>query len=243
MRWTFQRSDAVVANSSFTLRLLEQRGVTNGVIAYCGVDRRGSQSMRAATPTVLSVGRLVRRKGFDRTIEALPTVLRRFPNLRYEIVGAGPDEAYLRAQVRKLGLEDHVAFLGPIDDEAVARAYSRAWCFVLPTRNLAGGDVEGFGIVYLEAAMAGLPSIGGHSCGAEDAIEDGKSGLLVDGDDSRQIAQAILSLFEDPERAREMGEYGRERAESEFTWERVAARIVESLSAARVTTPAKTSVA
>jgi phosphatidyl-myo-inositol dimannoside synthase len=233
LRWTFQRSDAVVANSSFTRRMLEQRGVTTGVICYCGVDRRPLHRTPASRPTILSVGRLVQYKGFDRTIEALPSVLSRFPDLRYEIAGGGPYEARLRMHVRELGLQDHVAFLGPMHHEDVAQAYERAWCFVLPTRNLLGGGVEGFGIVYIEAAMAGLPCIGSHSSGAEDAIEDGKSGILVDANDTKQIAQAIISLLEDPERAREMGQYARLRAEREFTWEHVAARIMEPLSRGR----------
>jgi phosphatidyl-myo-inositol dimannoside synthase len=230
MRWAFRRADAVVANSTSTAQILAQRGVRSSTVSYCGVSFAPMNRAPAKHPRLLSVGRLVRRKGFDRTIEALPIVLERFPQLQYEIVGAGPDDEYLRGRVRDLGLENHVRFLGEISDDALAKAYARAWCFVLPTRKVQG-DIEGFGIVYLEAAMAGLPAIGGHGCGAEDAIDNGRSGILVDGDDVSQIAAAIIAVLEDPERSRSMGEYGRARAQTEFGWERVASRITESLPA------------
>ncbi|MGZ3505779.1 MAG: glycosyltransferase family 4 protein [Vulcanimicrobiaceae bacterium] len=230
MQLVFHRADVAVANSAFTKRLLVEAKIqTPIVVSRCGIDRAPLYRAPAAVPTILSVGRLVRRKGFDMMIEALPALLDRFANLRYEIVGVGPDCARFRERVRELGLDDHVAFLGDISDEELQQAYARAWCFALPTRRVGTGDVEGFGIVYLEAAMAGLPSIGGLNSGAEDAIADGKSGLLVDGNDPAAIARAVGYLLADPDRARALGQYGRNRALNEFTWRLTADTIMRSL--------------
>lgn len=236
MRWTFARADAVVANSAFTQRLLAERGVTTCAVVYCGTGLQAVERSETRHPTVLSVCRLIRRKGIDRTIQALPAVVARVPDLRYEVVGAGPELPSLLQLVRRLRLENHVRFLGQVEEGELVRAYARASCFVLPARN-AGGDVEGFGIVYLEAAIAGVPAIGGRGCGAEEAIEDGKTGILVDGDYPEQIAAAILQIIENPVQASAMGRYAQARARRLFTWERVASRIMNSLSPASPTAP------
>nr|MDQ6930549.1 glycosyltransferase family 4 protein [Candidatus Eremiobacteraeota bacterium] len=168
MQWTFGRAHAAVANSTFTARLLKEAGCSEEpVLARCGVDPVTIPPAPAAVPTILSVGRLVKRKGFDRTIQALPPLIEKFPELRYEIIGVGPDDAYFREQAAQQGVASHVFFLGDVDDAEVRAAYARAWCFALPTRRVGVGDVEGFGIVYLEAAMASLPAVGGRNSGAE----------------------------------------------------------------------------
>ena len=229
MRATFARADVRVANSAFTAAILKAAGVRGeAVLARCGVEPRPLRRQTAAAPTILSVGRLVRRKGFDKTLEAMARLSLRFPTLRYEIVGVGPDEAYLRQLAHDLGVAPRVRFLGDVSDAELQEAYSRAWCFSLPTRRV-GGDVEGFGIVYLEAAMAALPSIGGKHSGAEDAIDDGRSGILVDGEDVAGIASALDVLLSNPSGAQAMGSYGRERALAEFTWSGAARTIMNAL--------------
>lgn len=230
MRAAFGRADVVVANSAFTASILAEAGVgKTPAIARCGVEPTVLRRAPSRCPTILSVGRLVRRKGFDRTIEAVATLRGRFPDVRYEIAGSGPDDAYLRDLVAAHGLQEHVTFLGRVSDDELADAYARAWCFSLPTRRV-GADVEGFGIVYLEAAMAGLPAIGGRNCGAEEAIENGRSGLLVDGDDVCSIAAAIEALLSDRERANRMGAYGRMRALKDFTWSAAAQSVMSALA-------------
>lgn len=233
MRAVFARADVAAANSGYTARLLAQAQIpARVVLARCGIDPAPMVRAAAANPTVLSVGRLVRRKGFDMMIEALPLLLRRFPTLRYEIVGVGPDIAAFQNRVRELDLQRNVAFLGDITDEELQQAYSRAWCFALPTRRVGAGDVEGFGIVYLEAAMAGLAAVGGLDSGAEDAIADGKSGLLVDGKDANAIASAVGYLLADPDRSRAMGDFGRNRALDEFAWRIGAENVMRALGRA-----------
>jgi phosphatidyl-myo-inositol dimannoside synthase len=229
MRYVFEHADAIIANSHFTRDLLIQAGVKQPVsIVLPGIDAAPIEPARAPQPTLLSVGRLIARKGFDKVIEALPRVLRRFPSARYEIVGAGPQRAELESLARHCGVIDHVTFLGALDDVQLRAAYARAWCFVLPVRA-SGNDVEGFGLVYLEAALADLPTIGGRGSGAEDAIAADETGLLVDGTSGDAVAEAILALLEDPARAARMGIHGRERALANFTWRGTAAKIASAM--------------
>lgn len=232
MRTVFGRADVIFANSAFTCSLLKLAGVNREpVITYCGVDSRPVlDTMRANDPTIVSVGRLVPRKGFDRVIAALAVLRLTVPNVRYEVVGAGPDRGRLTELARRLGVAEHVRFLGAIDDDALQRAYQRAWCFALPVRN-DGGSVEGFGIVYLEAAVAGLPVIGGRGSGADEALADGVTGYLVDGDDTDELARRLGRLLTDPELANAMGRRGRERALAEFTWSHIAGKINAAMEA------------
>jgi phosphatidylinositol alpha-1,6-mannosyltransferase len=219
MRYAFSRADAVLANSNYTKNLLTQAGITERVhVVPLGVDMVPVEPTPSDCPTILSVGRLIERKGFDRIIESLEPLISEFPLLRYEIVGAGPDSARLQALARELGVQAHVRFHGKLGDDDIRAAYARAWCFALPVRAV-GSDVEGFGIVYLEAAMARLPSIGGVDSGATDAIVDGITGYLVDGDDRAAVLQAVAALLGDPVEARRMGERGFERAKT-YTWRR-----------------------
>ena len=219
MQYVYGCSDVVLANSRFTKDLLAGAGVTRRVsVVSPGVDVVPIAPARSLEPTVLSVGRLVKRKGFDRIVFALAALTSRFPTIRYEIVGNGPYRAQLEDLVRKHGLGDRVVFHGVLSDADVQRAYARAWCFALPVRAV-DGDVEGFGIVYLEAAMARLPALGGLHSGAGDAIVDGVTGLLVDGNDVVAVTDALAKIFENREEAERMGDRAFDRAKT-FTWQR-----------------------
>jgi phosphatidylinositol alpha-1,6-mannosyltransferase len=232
MRWVFQHADVIVANSAFTRGLLLRAGVRNQIdVVHLGIDEVSIAPARASVPTILSVGRLTPRKGFDRVIEALPAIVAAVPSARYEIVGDGPQRAELERLAQHLGVAAHVVFHGPIDDAAAREAYARAWCFALPVRTI-GDDVEGFGLVYLEAALAGLPAIGGIRSGAEDAIVSDVTGLLVDGDSAPAVADAIRTLLLDPDRAAAMGANGRQRALEHFTWRENAAGIAALMDGA-----------
>ncbi len=218
MRWVFRRADVVIANSTFTQRLALAAGVQRAIsVAPCGVDPAVIPHRPGAEPTILSVGRLVSRKGFDRTIEAVAHLQASFPALRYELIGDGPDRARLEALADVCGVRDRVRFLGEVDDATLRAAYERAWCFAMPSRT-EREDVEGFGIVYLEAAMAGLPVVAGKGTGGEEAVVDGVTGTLVDPHDPHAIATALHGLLAAPERAGALGEAGRARALAEFTW-------------------------
>jgi phosphatidylinositol alpha-1,6-mannosyltransferase len=216
MRFVFARADRVVANSGAVAQRLRALGLARDVaIVFPGVDPFPLARRPAPAPTVVFVGRLVARKGIDRLIDAV--ALLRDRNIALHVVGSGPQRDVLVARARDAGIGDKVLFSGAVDDGARNEALARAWCFAMPARR-EGGDIEGFGIVYLEAAMAGLATIGGRDCGAEDAIEDGVTGLLVDGNNTDAIASAIAALIDDPARAAAMGIAGRERALQRFTW-------------------------
>ena len=228
MLFVYRRADVILANSRFTKALLARVGVTANVrLVTLAVDGTPIVPARAAQPTVVSVGRLIARKGFDRTIEAIATLASDFPDLRYVIVGAGPQHGALVALARELGVAERVTFLGRVSDDELHAAYANAWCFALPTR-LVVDDVEGFGLVFLEAAMAELPSIGGTDSGAVDAIVDGETGYLVDGTDSHAIANALRGLLSNPIAAAAMGRRARDRALT-FTWDRTVDEVLAAL--------------
>lgn len=179
---------------------------------------------------IISVGRLVHRKGQDRLIESLPEVLARFSNAHLLLVGTGPHQEHLTTLVTKLGLQESVTFVGRIQLEELPLYLSLAEIFAMPSRDrLAGLEVEGLGIVYLEASSCALPVIVGRSGGAPDALIDGETGILVDGNDKKEIAQSCIALLSDPHRAREMGERGREWVTSQWTWDRWAAEFRAAL--------------
>jgi phosphatidylinositol alpha-1,6-mannosyltransferase len=225
MRLTYARAKAAITISQFTEKIIREAGiVVPSAVIPPGVRLTAIQPQRSITPTILSVGRLVPRKGFDMTLRAIAELTNEFPNLRYEIVGDGPQRQELELLSDSLGIRDRVVFHGKASDQDLQAAYARAWCFSLPVRRI-GSDVEGFGIVYLEAAMAQLPCIGGRDSGATDAVADGQSGLLVDGTDVRQITEALRSILLDPERAMSMGQVGQRRAEADFQWPDAAKRI------------------
>jgi phosphatidylinositol alpha-1,6-mannosyltransferase len=175
------------------------------------------------------VGRLVARKGVDRLIEALALLPQSDAVLH--VVGDGPQRAALEALATTAGVRERVIFSGAVDDAARDRALGEAWCFAMPSRA-EGGDVEGFGIVYLEAAMAGVPAIGGRGSGADEAIAHGETGLLVDGRDARALAAALERILDDREGAAAMGAAARQRALRSFSWQRNARAVAGQLDLA-----------
>lgn len=231
MRFVFARADHVIAVSHFVAERVRRLGLATHVDIVCpGVDVRPGVRDPAGTPTVVFVGRLIARKGVDRLIAAIRLLGRR--DVTLQIIGDGPQRFALEALAAECGLGDQVLFAGQVSDRERDDALARAWCFAMPSRN-EGGDVEGFGIAYLEAAIAGLPSIGGKGNGADDAIVHGETGLLVDGTDERAIADAIATLIDDPQRAAAMGRAARERAERSFSWRSTAEAMLRSIALAR----------
>jgi glycosyltransferase involved in cell wall biosynthesis len=179
-------------------------------------------------PFLLSIGMLRSRKGMDLTIDAFAALADRYPTLHLVIAGDGPEAAALRARAG-----DRVHFAGAIDDETRNALLAECAVFVLANRRLSG-DVEGFGIVFLEAALHAKAVVGGRNGGVPDAVVDGVTGLLVDTSvDAAPLTAALARFLEDPELARAMGERGRARACAEFTWPARAATLVEHLGTPR----------
>jgi phosphatidylinositol alpha-1,6-mannosyltransferase len=174
--------------------------------------------------TILTVAELKKRKGVDTVLDALHLLRRRGGDrFSYLVVGDGPEKAALMEKARALGLSDSVIFTGAIPDKDLRFHYCICDMFVMMNRG-ERGDVEGFGIVFLEAAAAEKPSIGGRSGGVPDSIAEGKSGFLVDPVNAGELAEKILFLSGHPDEALEMGRFGRQRAVSLFSWPMIAGK-------------------
>jgi phosphatidylinositol alpha-1,6-mannosyltransferase len=172
---------------------------------------------------------LVKRKGIARVIRALPELLEKFPDLEYVVVGDGPEEAYLKTLAAENRVAAAVKFVGRVSDEERERLYDSASIFVLPGTD-EPDDVEGFGIVFLEAGVHGLAVVAGSVGGTAEAVLDGRTGLLVKPDDLTGLVTALERLLANPEEARLMGLSGRARALAEFTWEASAQKLTERLA-------------
>lgn len=165
---------------------------------------------------LLTIGRLVKRKGADMVLRALPIALKEIPELRYAIIGQGPAEQYLKDLIAELGLQEKVVMLSGLDTRAKNTWLAVCDAFIMPARNIAG-DYEGFGIVYLEANLLAKPVIAGWSGGVGDAVIDGLNGLRVNEEAPAEIAAAIIRLYRDASLRQSLGEQGRQRAEA-FSW-------------------------
>jgi phosphatidylinositol alpha-1,6-mannosyltransferase len=157
-------------------------------------------------------------------IRALPCIAQKIPAVKYIIVGTGEEQAALQRLAQDMGVQERVVLVGQVPDAELAAYYSASNVFIMPNRQI-GPDIEGFGIVFLEAGAAGKPVIGGKSGGTRDAILEGVTGLRVDGTSIEDIVATVMTLLSEPDKARAMGEYGRRRVEAEFTWESVVRRI------------------
>jgi phosphatidylinositol alpha-1,6-mannosyltransferase len=182
-------------------------------------------------PVVVCVSRLVQRKGQDVLIKALPQIRRRVPGAALLVVGGGPDRAELQALARSVGVERDVVFTGSVPWQELPAHYDAGDVFAMPCRTRRGGlEVEGLGIVYLEASATGLPVVAGNSGGSPDAVLEGETGHVVDGSRVEVVADAIARLLEDPVRARAMGTAGRAWVEREWRWDVLAGRLHDLLA-------------
>ena len=177
-------------------------------------------------PVVVCVSRLVPRKGQDVLVRALPEVRRRVPGAALLLVGGGPQAARLRGLAAEHGVADDVVLTGSVPWEELPAHYDAGDVFAMPCRSrFAGLEVEGLGIVYLEASATGLPVVAGRSGGAPDAVLEGVTGTAVDGRDVAAVAGAVARRLEDPALARAEGAAGRAWVEREWRWDVVAARL------------------
>jgi phosphatidylinositol alpha-1,6-mannosyltransferase len=175
-------------------------------------------------PVVVCVSRLVPRKGQDVLVAGWPRVLRRHPGARLLLVGGGPAEAGLRWAVEAGGLGGSVVLAGPVPPAELPAHYAAGDVFAMPCRTRrAGLDVEGLGMVFLEAAACGRPVVAGTSGGAPEAVREGVTGHVVDPRSPEAVATAIGRLLDDPAKARAMGAAGRGWVEERWSWTRIAA--------------------
>lgn len=169
---------------------------------------------------IVSVGRLVHRKGQDTLVESMPEILSQLPDAHLLFIGEGPYGEYLVKRAAQLNVSHAITFIGRIQYAELPRYISVGDIFAMPSRSrLAGLEVEGLGIVYLEASACGLAVIGGKSGGAPDAVLEGETGFAVDGTSSKAVATAAITLLKNPEDARKMGARGRQWIIDEWQWE------------------------
>jgi phosphatidyl-myo-inositol dimannoside synthase len=180
----------------------------------------------AHRPVVVCVSRLVRRKGQDTLIRAMPEVRRQMPDAVLLIVGDGPYREGLLRLAAATGVQDSVRFTGAVPWEDLPAHYGAGDVFAMPCRTRRGGlDVEGLGIVYLEASATGLPVIAGDSGGAPDAVLDGETGWVVPGGSPAPVADRIVTLLGDAALRRRLGERGRRWVEDAWRWDLLADRL------------------
>jgi phosphatidylinositol alpha-1,6-mannosyltransferase len=197
-------------------------------------DADGSSVRRhyglGTAPVVVCVSRLVARKGQDVLVAAWPRVLARHPSARLLLVGGGPAERSLRRAVAAGGVADSVVFTGPVDPAELPTHYAAGDVFAMPCRTRrAGLDVEGLGMVFLEAAACGRPVVAGTSGGAPEAVREGVTGHVVDPRSPTAVADTIAGLLADPDRARALGAAGRAWVEERWSWTTIAATFAELL--------------
>ncbi len=237
MLWVYRHADANIANSEYTVEEMVRLGVRRETITliYPGVDTerfrpglpyddlRRSIDLRPEQHLILGVGRLVRRKGFDQVIRALPELVSRGLDVHYALIGIGEDWDYLSNLAKEAGVAARLHLLGHVSPENLPRWYNACDVFVMANREI-NGDTEGFGMVFLEAAACGKPAIAGDAGGTGAAVVDGKTGIRVDGTDVALVTNALIAVLGDKTLAERLARTARQRAKTEFSWDTVAAK-------------------
>jgi len=234
MRRIGSTTDALTYLGEFTRRAISQSLSTSAIASMVkiapGIDSehfspvdsgRLKESLALRDKRVIvSVGRLVHRKGQDQLIEAMSAIIEEVPQAHLLLIGEGPYRKKLEKLVRDYGLVDRVSFIGRIQYEELPRYICIGEVFAMPSRSrFRGLEVEGLGIVYLEAGACGLPVIAGSSGGAPDAVVEGVTGVVVNGLDSAAIAVAAIEMLKNPEKSAAMGRSGREWIVNNWSWQ------------------------
>lgn len=234
LRYAYYRAKQVLCVSRFTEKRLKERvkrvatGVTPEGVDFGRFQTLTDPYMAPSNRYILSVGPIKPRKGYSVSLEAFVLAKQVQPDLEYFIVGMIHDDSYhqkLLDIVRKAGVADSVHFLGQVTDERLIALYRGCSIFVLTPLTL-GTQFEGFGLIYLEANSCGKPVVGSYGCGAEEAIVDAETGLLVPQGQPEATAKAMLKLLSDPALSKRMGISGRERARL-MSWDVTAAKLME----------------
>ncbi len=248
--WAMRRIGSSVDNLTYLgdfTRSQISRALTDGAASAMvkiapGIDtdhfapRADAQALRAelglsGKNVIVSVGRLVHRKGQDALVESMPQILSQIPDAHLLFIGEGPHKDYLVKRTAELKVSDAITFIGRIQYAELPRYICVGNIFAMPSRSrLAGLEVEGLGIVYLEASACGLAVVGGKSGGAPDAVLEGETGFAVDGTSTNAVAEAVITLLKNPERANQMGARGRQWIIDEWRWDIWAKKFAQLLA-------------
>jgi phosphatidylinositol alpha-1,6-mannosyltransferase len=197
---SLKRFNCIVAVSNYTKQLVthlkkDVKVIPNGIdVSQWTIN--GSKTQMKGSPVITTVGRVSIRKGQSQVIKMLPALLNDYPNIHYHCVGIlGESEAFL-TEAKQLGVEGHITFHGVLDDGDLKRVLSASDVFVMLSQESSTGDIEGFGIAILEANIIGIPAIGSKNSGIEDAIKDGITGFLIDGNDSKAFVNSVTSILQ-----------------------------------------------
>ena len=244
LRWAFGQATSVVCVSEFSRRRMHDAGISarEELVIPNGADpsrfrRLPAEDALAARREIglenarilITVGNVTERKGQDVVVRALPEILRAEPETHYVVAGLPTRGDELRELARGLHVADRVHLLGRVEPDRLTRLLNAADLFVMTSRNTASGDVEGYGIAAVEAALCGVPSVVAGGSGLAEAVVDGETGVVVPPEDPAATARAIVALLGDDAGRRAMGERARRRAEREQTWTGCAARYSETL--------------
>jgi phosphatidylinositol alpha-1,6-mannosyltransferase len=251
VRW-LKFCDRIIANSAYTASLAAKKGARPELIfvippgvhperfnSETDVETLKKEFGLETKRIILFVGRLAKRKGVKEFIQySLPEIIQEAPNVCFVVVGDNPKEsltqrkdavAGIETVISEAKLETYVRLLGPLGDNELSRIYQTCDLVVLPALATTE-DVEGFGIVLLEAAAAGKPVVATRVGGIPDAVENGKSGILVDAENYNELSRSIIALLADRGWRQAIGEYSRRRVQTYFCWDRIIAKYEDALS-------------
>lgn len=218
-----KKARLVICANKYTMREVQKAypAISQIEVVNPGVDIDAilpeATTTAKTTFDIVTVGRLVKRKGVDMTLQAVAKIKPLIPELRYMIIGNGPDKEYLLDIIRELRIESVAQIVTGVSDSEKAVYLRGSDIFVMPSRNISG-DYEGFGIVYLEAGLYKKAVIAGRGGGVEDAVSDNVNGILVNGEDYNEIAEAIIRLYNDETLRKRLGEEGYKRS-LESSWQ------------------------
>jgi len=231
VKMVLNHSTALVCNSENTAQLMVRNWGTQAEkinVLHPGVDSakfvpadsndaEKSQLGWAGRRVLLTVGRLQERKGHDRLIQALPKIVATLPDVLYVVIGDGEEKPRLQSLVTELNLTNHVRFLSEVSDEIMLKCYQQCTLFILPNRTI-GKDIEGFGMVLVEAQSCGKPVVAGESGGTRETMLHGQSGYIIDCTDPDNISDKLIPLLSDQQKLINMGIQGRQHTVEKLDW-------------------------
>ncbi len=240
LQLVFQIADIIIPNSNFTKKEIERMGVDRDKLkmVYPGVDPNKFNPNLDGTfirdeyncsgdPILLTVCRLVERKGIRYLIDALPSIKKEFPKVQLVIVGDGPEINSLIAQAKRLGVMNSTKFCRTVPDTELPYFYSIADIFILPAIIDSKGDTEGLGVVMLEAMATEVPVVASRVGGIPEALNYGNVGILIEQKNPKQIAETVISILNDNELRKSLGKKGRDWVMQNFSWDHLAKQIAK----------------